>query len=292
MIKSMTGFGRDSINENGRSFVVEVKSVNHRYLDLNIKMPRSFLALEEKIREIISKKVNRGKVDVYINMKVFERDDIEAVLNKSLLDSYLKCLYTIRDEFNVRDDISVVNTARLPEVIGLEQREDDLDAIWESIRKPLENALDEFISMREREGTKLKEDIDEKCNVIEEYLALVETKTSAVVEDYRARLNERIKQLVDENNYDESRVAMEIAIFADKCCIDEEVVRLKSHITQVRETIGMNEAIGRKLDFIVQEMNREANTMASKSNDLFITRNVLEIKSAIEKIREQTQNVE
>lgn len=292
MIKSMTGFGRDSVNENGRSFVVEVKSVNHRYLDLNIKMPRSFLALEEKIREIISKKVNRGKVDVYINMKVFERDDIEAVLNKSLLDSYLKCLYTIRDEFNVRDDISVVNTARLPEVIGLEQKEDDLDAIWKSIEKPLENALDEFISMREREGIKLKEDIEEKCNVIEEYLALVETKTSAVVEDYRVRLNERIKQLVDENNYDESRVAMEIAIFADKCCIDEEIVRLKSHITQVRETIDKDEAIGRKLDFIVQEMNREANTMASKSNDLFITRNVLEIKSAIEKIREQTQNVE
>ncbi len=292
MVSSMTGFGRDSIIEAGKSFVIEIKSVNHRYMDLNIKMPRVYLTLEERIRNVIKEKLNRGKIDIYINMKVFERTDVEAVLNKSLAASYVKCLKEIQESFDLRDDVSVINIARFPEVVNVEHKEEDVELIWETIKKPLEGALDKHMEMRLREGQKLKEDLLLKCSNIELLLKEIQDKSTTVVLDYKEKLENRLKEIVEDKNYDEGRVAMEMAIIADKCCIDEELVRLASHLSQIKDTLEIEEPIGRKLDFIVQEMNREANTISSKSNDLTVTKNILQVKSEIEKIREQTQNIE
>lgn len=292
MTMSMTGFGRGSTVETGRSFVIEIKSVNHRYLDLNIKMPKSLISLEDRIREVIKGRLKRGKVDVFVTQKIFERENVEAVLDKSLADSYIKCLHEIRDSYSLRDDISVTNIARFPDVISIEQKEEDFDEIWDIIKKPLNEALGAHIAMREREGKKLCEDIEKKCVNIKNLIYKVEERAPLVVDEYRNKLSERLKKLLDDSKYDENRVATEIAIFADKASIDEELVRLNSHILQMNETLKLKESVGRKLDFIVQEMNREANTIASKANDLTIVNTILNIKSEIEKIREQTQNVE
>lgn len=292
MANSMTGFGRDSIVELGKSFIIEIKSVNHRYMDLNIKMPRAYLSLEERIRNVVKCELSRGKIDIFINMKVFERTDVEAVLNKNLAESYVKCLNEIRDNFDLRDDISVINIARFPDVVNVEHKEEDLEMIWSVIEIPLKGALKKHVEMRAREGEKLKEDLINKCNIIKELLELIKQKSYTVVNDYKEKLENRLRELVEDTKYDEGRVAMEVAIIADKACIDEEIVRLDSHIGQIKETLELDGPIGRKLDFIVQEMNREANTISSKSNDLELTKNILLVKSEIEKIREQTQNIE
>lgn len=292
MIKSMTGFGRATFEDGSRSFIVEIKTVNHRYCDINIRMPKSLISLEDKMRSTIQEKIARGKVDVFITLNTYDKKDVRTILNESLADSYLNCLKEIKNKYNVIDDISVALIARFPEVITLQQQEEDVEELWNSLSNPLKESIELLVKMREREGLKLQENIIEKCNKIKGIVDKIEERTAIVPISYKEKMNARIKELLDDNQIDESRIAMEIAIFADKACVDEELVRLNSHLIQMDETLNLNEPVGRKLDFIVQEMNREVNTIASKANDLEITNLALNIKNEIEKIREQVQNVE
>ncbi|WP_270549779.1 YicC/YloC family endoribonuclease [Clostridium perfringens] len=294
MVKSMTGFGRATSEEGKeRIFSLEMKSVNHRYLDMNIRMPRSMVSLEEKIRNIISSKLSRGKVDIFINYKDYAKNQGVAVLNEDLAKSYVNSLEQLKSLFpNMQDDLSLSLVARYPDVITIEEKSEDLEAIWEEINSLLNMAVENMISMRKVEGEKLASDILVKCSSIEEIVAFIEEKSEVIVASYKQKLEDRLKNLLGEVPVDENRVAMEVVVFADKASIDEEIIRLRSHINQLRKTLTLDEPIGRKLDFIVQEMNREANTIASKSTDLEITNKVIDIKNIIEKIREQVQNIE
>lgn len=292
MLRSMTGFGRGNIEEGSKNFVIEIKSVNHRYLDLSIKMPRNLLPLEEKIRKAVSQKLSRGKVDVFVIQKSFASSNIKTNFNYALGDSYIRCLKEIKERYEVRDDISVSLIARFPEVIVLDQEEEDLDEVWNTLCIPLNDALNLLMDMREKEGYKLKQDILTRCNYIKELVNKISKRAPYIVQEYKEKLEKRIKELTDNIVIDDSKIAVEVAIYADKSNIDEEIVRLKSHLNQMKETLELDEPMGRKLDFIVQEMNRETNTIASKANDLELVNIVLNIKNEIEKIREQVQNVE
>lgn len=292
MIKSMTGFGRGSVPDGHSNFIVEIKTVNHRYFELNVRMPRALISLEDNIRKILSKKIKRGKVDVFITQKTVEKDNVEAVLNEELVKSYMECLTKIGKSYEVRDDISIMSLARLPEAVTLNQKEENLEEVWKQLETSLEIAIESLVSMRIEEGRKLKEDIEKRCDLIGSYVNNINNKVPSMLVEYRERLRKRLKELLDDTQIDENRFAMEVALLADKTAIDEEVVRLNSHICQVKETLKIDEPIGRKLDFIIQEMNRETNTIASKVIDLDITNLALEIKSEIEKIREQVQNIE
>lgn len=293
MVKSMTGFGRGiSEEDTSRSFTIEIKTVNHRYFDINVRMPRTLLSLESKVREIIKNKINRGKVDVFITQNSYGKEDSDVHFNEELSDSYMSCLEKIRDRYDIIDNISVSLIARFPEIITLEKKEEDLEEIWKNLKYPLNDAVDALVSMREKEGKKLHEDIVSKCESIEELVNKVEERAPFVVEDYKDRLENRLQELLENANIEENRIATEVAVFADKASIDEELVRLNSHIIQLKETLKKEEPIGRKLDFIIQEMNREANTICSKASDLQIINLVINIKNYIEKIREQTQNIE
>lgn len=292
MIKSMTGFGRGSTDQEGGRFTVEIKTVNHRYFDLNIKMPKTFIALEDRMRKLIKEKVNRGKIDVFITQNNYEKQGVNAVLNESLADSYVQCLNKIRERYGIQENITVSLIAKFPEVITVKQEEEDLEILWKSLRTPLEDAVNMLVSMREKEGIKLQQNIFVKSDYIKSLLDKIEKRSPQVVVEYKQKLITRLSELMQDCTIDENRIAMEIALFADKACLDEEIVRLNSHLIQVKDTLNLDEPIGRKLDFIVQEMNREANTIASKSNDLEVTNYVLNIKNEIEKIREQIQNIE
>ncbi|MTK12218.1 MAG: YicC family protein [Clostridiaceae bacterium] len=292
MIKSMTGFGRGSVEQDGRSFVVEIKSVNHRYCDLNIKMPKSFLSFEDRIRKTVLEKISRGKVDVFITQNKQEKIGVKAVLDENLADSYVECLKKIKDKYDIKEGLSISLISRFPDVIILKQEEEDTESIWGILSNPLKEAINLLVEMREKEGLKLKKDILSKCDYIKQSLDKIEKRSPFVVCEYKEKLNERLKELLQDYQVDENRIAMEVAIFGDKACIDEEIVRLNSHLVQLRETFNLDEPIGRKLDFILQEMNRETNTIGSKANDLEITNSVLNIKNEIEKIREQIQNIE
>lgn len=292
MIKSMTGFGRATFEDSSRSFIVEIKTVNHRYCDINIRMPKSLISFEDKIRTTIQEKIARGKVDVFITLNTYDKKDVRSILNESLAESYLNCLKEIKEKYNVIDDISVSLIARFPEVISLQQQEEDGEELWNSLSVPLRESIQLLFNMREREGLKLQENIIDKCNKIKCIVDKIEERAALVPINYKEKMNARIKELLDDNQIDENRIAMEVAVFADKACIDEELVRLNSHLIQMHETLNLSEPVGRKLDFIVQEMNREVNTIASKANDLETTNLALNIKNEIEKIREQIQNVE
>lgn len=293
MIKSMTSFGRAQ-SEEGKdlSFSIEMKSVNHRYLDVNIRMPRIMLALEEKIRNIISKRLNRGKVDVFINYKNYGNSAGKPKLNLELAKEYYECLKQIRDELQVIDDISTTRITRLPDVITLEEPEENLDNILSQISPLIESALDLMDGMRIKEGEKLKEDILSKVQMIESYVEEIEKLADVIPKNYKKKLEERLSELLSGVDIDESRIALEVAILSDKAAVDEEITRLRSHLSQIKSTLDLDEPIGRKLDFIIQEINREANTIASKSTDISMTNKVIEIKNTIEKIREQVQNIE
>lgn len=292
MIKSMTGFGRSSSEQVDSNYVVEIKTVNHRYFELNVRMPRALVSLEDNIRKILNEKIKRGKVDVFVTQNLFNRDNVEAVLNENLMDSYMNCLKVIVNKYSLRDDISVTNLARFPEVLTLKQKEDDVDEIWNILVKPLNEAVDNLIKMREEEGIKLFKDINEKCELILNHLEKISERVPQVSKEYREKLTKKVRELIEDSQFDENRIAMEVVLQADKTGVDEEIVRLKSHINQMQQTLKVQEPIGRKLDFIVQEMNRETNTIASKVNDLELTNLALDIKSEIEKIREQVQNIE
>lgn len=292
MIKSMTGFGRGTSEGEISSFVVEMKTVNHRYFELNVRMPRTLISLEDNIRKYVNEKVKRGKVDIFVTQNQGDKESMEVVLNEEIAASYLSALHKLKDKYSLRDDVSSSTLARFPEVLSLKQKEEDIEQVWQELLPSLEESVSNLCSMREEEGKKLLADITSRCECISKNVEIINNRVPEISEEYRKRLLKKVEEIITERNIDESRIAMEVVLQADKTCIDEEIVRLKSHVNQVLETLKMNEPIGRKLDFIVQEMNREANTIASKVNDLKLTNVALDIKSDIEKIREQVQNVE
>jgi len=292
MARSMTGFGRGTKDIEGKSFSIEIKSVNHRYLDINIKLPRNLISLEERIRKVVSENLNRGKVDIFITQNTYSTNDVIANFNHSLADSYVKSLQEIKERYNVRDDISVSLVSRFPDVITLNQKEEDIEATWSALSSALKDAISNLISMRDKEGEKLRSDLEARCKYMEELLDDISKRAPLIVTSYKEKLEKRLSELLNDVKLDESRVAMEIAIFSDKSNVDEEIVRLRSHINQMVDTFNLKEPIGRKLDFIIQEMNRETNTIGSKANDLELVNVVLNMKNEIEKIREQVQNIE
>lgn len=292
MIRSMTGFGRGEYNEEGLEFLVEIKTVNHRYSDIFVKMPRSLTFLEDKVRDMVGKSVSRGKIDVYISYENSNEDSKLVAFDEPLAKAYIKALEQLKSNYGLRDDVTVSTLSRFPDVLKVEKAEEDEEKLWNVLRNAVEKALSSLVVMREKEGQELKNNLLERAFVIESILKDITARSPEVVKEYKQKLENRIKDLLDQQTIDESRIAMEVAIFADKCSIDEEIVRLGSHIVQLREALGMQQPVGRKLDFLVQEMNREINTIGSKANDLSITRGVLEIKGELEKVREQIQNIE
>ncbi|MBO5131097.1 MULTISPECIES: YicC/YloC family endoribonuclease [unclassified Clostridium] len=293
MIRSMTSFGRSSSEEGQkRVFTVEMKSVNSRYLDVNIRMPKTLISLEEEIRKMISNSLNRGKVDVFINLKNYSDGSGIPKVDINLAQGYLECLKEIEAKLGVKNDISVMQIARFPEVITVVEEEDKIETVWQELKPLINDSLDMMIEMREVEGDKLKEDILSKVSVIEQLVLKVEEFADTIPKTFKMKLEERVKELLGNVDIDESRIAMEVCMLADKATVDEEIIRLRSHINQVRETLNLKEPVGRKLDFIVQEMNRETNTIGSKSSDIQMTNIVIDIKNILEKIREQVQNIE
>jgi uncharacterized protein (TIGR00255 family) len=292
MIRSMTGYGRGEAREEGREFLVEIKTVNHRYSDIFIKIPRQIAFLEEKVRDLIGKSLSRGKIDVYITYENFREESNLVLINESLAKTYIKALERLRDSFNLSDDISVSLIAKFPDVLKVEQVEEDEYKIWELLKSAIDKALESVIAMRENEGEKLKTDLLERLSNIERTIKAIFVRAPDVVTEYKQKLEKRIKELLEQQTIDESRIAAEVALFADRCSIDEEIVRLRSHTSQLAKMCDESLPVGRKLDFLIQEMNREVNTIGSKANDLIITKSVVELKSEIEKMREQIQNIE
>lgn len=292
MIRSMTGYGRGEYENGGRKYVVEIKTVNHRYADIFVKVPRQISFIEDRVRQTVSKNLSRGKIDVFVNYESNEENSKLVVIDNVLAESYINAVRFLKDNYGLQDDISTSLISRFPDVLKVEKAEEDVDEIWEGLKVALDEAIDCVIKMRENEGEELKNDLLKKAAYVECLVGEISERAPEVVKDYKQRLETRIKELLEQQTIDESRLAMEVAIFADRCSIDEELVRIKSHINQLKEILDMDQPIGRKLDFLIQEMNREINTIGSKANDLLITKNVIEIKSEIEKIREQIQNVE
>ncbi|MCR4435436.1 MAG: YicC family protein [Clostridiales bacterium] len=292
MIRSMTGFGRGESKGEGKEFLIEIKTVNHRYSDIFIKVPRQISFLEDKIREYVSKRLSRGKIDVYVSYEEYGEDSKSVLLDRPLAKAYIHAMEALRDEYGLKDDISVSLVSRFPDVLKVEKVEVDEGKTWRLLEIALDSALKSLILMRENEGEGLKVSLLERASYIERILKEITLRAPDVVKEYKQKLENRIKELLDQQNIDENRLAMEVAFFADRCSIDEELVRLGSHISQLKETLDLEQPVGRKLDFLIQEMNREINTIGSKANDLSITRNVVEIKSELEKMREQIQNIE
>jgi uncharacterized protein (TIGR00255 family) len=290
MIKSMTGYGRGEIKEKGYYITVEIKSLNHRFLDINCRMNKLLSGLEEKVREFVSQQIARGRIELNIGFEVYERSINVIEIDESLLSEYLRVFTDIKSKFELEGFIKVSDLVYLPEVIKVKNDDLDLEEIWKLLKLPLGEAINNLIDMRNKEGIKLYDDVVNRIDKISNIVKEIEDLSFVMVEDYRKRLEQRIKELgVD---IDHNRMAMEIAIIADKSCIAEEITRLKSHIIQFKDSLEEEGSIGKKLDFIVQEMNREANTIASKSIDYRISSKVIDLKNEIEKIREQVQNIE
>ncbi len=293
MIRSMTGFGRGEAQAQQKKFLIEVKSLNHRYLDTNIKMPKLLNYLEEKIRQRIKDAVKRGRVEVFISYERIGESDVKVTADLALAKQYLDALREIGDKLSVVDDISVSAIVKFPDVLVVEKKEEDEDEIWHSLSASLDIALQKLIEMREQEGKQLKVDFLKRLDIISDMIKQIEDRSPQILAEYRHRLLERMKELLEDGpNIDESRVLMEVALFADKSNITEELVRFHSHIRQFKSILEEDDSVGRKLDFLIQEMNREVNTIGSKANDLQLTNIVINLKSELEKLREQIQNIE
>ena len=292
LIKSMTGYGRAVETVNGREFTVELRSVNNRYLDCSVKLPRSVSFAEEAVKQAVKASVSRGKVDVFITIKSENSDDTKISLNASVLEGYLSAMRQMVADFGVRDDISVSTVSRLPEVFTVEKPEVDEDQLKADLMGVVEKALAGYDAMRVAEGKALDADLRSRGNTILELVSQVEAGNAQTVIDYRTRLENKLKEVLANTAIDESRILTEAAIFADKVAVDEETVRLRSHLQQMNNMLTAGGAMGRKLDFLLQEMNREANTIGSKCTDVRLARIVVDIKAELEKIREQTQNIE
>ena len=292
LIKSMTGYGRAVETVNGREFTVELRSVNNRYLDCSVRLPRVLSFAEDAVKQAVKKDVSRGKVDVFISLRSEGGEETKVSLNTSVLEGYLGAMRQMVTDFDVRDDISVSTVSRLPEVFTIEKPELDEEQLLSDLMSVVSKALVGYDAMRCTEGQALEQDLRSRGNTILEFVEQVEAGNTQTVADYRARLEAKLKEVLENTSIDESRILTEAAIFADKVAVDEETVRLRSHLEQMNAMLTSGGAVGRKLDFLLQEMNRETNTIGSKCTDVRLARIVVDIKAELEKIREQTQNIE
>ena len=292
MIKSMTGFGRCELSDDYHKITVELKSVNHRYFDVNIKMPRKLNFFESAIRTLLKDYIQRGKVDVFIACEDLSQRDVQVRYNRAIAGEYLGYLREMAADFELEDDIRVSTLSRYPEVFSMEEAGIDENEIWQLLVEALKNALDQFVSSRTAEGEKLKTDLTAKLNHMLVNVDRVEARAPELLEEYRKKLETKVAELLEDTQIEESRLSAEIVLYADKICTDEETVRLRAHIHSMLDTLESDEGIGRKLDFIAQEMNRESNTILSKANDLETSNLAIELKTEIEKVREQIQNIE
>lgn len=292
MVLSMTGFGRGKAEDNGREVNIELKTINNRYLDINLRLPRSFTFLEDETRKNIQQVISRGRVEVYIGYKNKGQDQVSVTLNESIADAYLEAFQALSKKFRIENNPDMATIAGVNDIFTVTEKEDDENALRELLSSALNQALDVLTQMRQKEGTFLMEDVLERSKLINTMVDLIEERSPIVVEDYRKKLEQRLKELLKSTDLDETRFNTEVAFFADRSNITEEIIRLRSHLAQLTQTLKAGGSIGRKLDFIVQELNREANTIGSKSGDITITNQVVEMKSEIEKIREQIQNLE
>ncbi len=292
MIKSMTGFGRAELLDAEKKITIEIKSVNHRYLDFNIKMPKKFSLFESSIRTVLKDYMQRGKVDVFITYEDYTQSRLSLKYNEELAAQYVACYQKMQEAFDLKNDLTVTALGRCPEVLTMEEQELDETELWASLEEVLRQAGTAFAESRRKEGESLKKDLLEKLDHMKENVAKVELRAPGIVEEYKERLKQKTRELLDNAQIDESRIAAEVILFADKICTDEETVRLNSHIDTMKKALLDGVGIGRKLDFIAQEMNREANTILSKANDLETSDIAIELKTEIEKVREQIQNIE
>ena len=292
MVKSMTGYGGSRQTVNNREVSVEIRSVNHRYFELNCRTPREMGFLEEKIKSVVKQRVFRGKVDIYVNIGVDETEQAAVTINHSLASGYVNALRELAERYELSDDISVTAVARYGDIFKVSKPQADEDEVWNNVKPVLDEALENFVSMRQLEGEKLYEDISSRCKTILELVSRVEERSPQTVAEYRNKLTERMNEILSTVTVDEQRIITEAAIFADKVAVAEETVRLRSHFEQFDNILNGEGSVGRKIDFILQEMNREANTIGSKVQDAQLAHIVVDIKAELEKIREQIQNIE
>lgn len=292
MIKSMTGFGRCEIEEGSYKISVELKAVNHRYLDLNVKMPKKFNAFDAAVRKLLKKYIERGKVDVYISFEDHSEDHTAVYYNREIADTYMKYLNQMAEDFGLDNDVRVSGLSRYPEVFTMEELSEDEEELWSLLEKALIGAAEHFVAAREKEGEALYHDLTDKLNDMIGYVDFIEERYPKVVAEYREKLEQKVAELLGDVHLDEARMATEITLYADKICVDEETVRLRTHIQSTLDTLKHGGACGRKLDFIAQELNRESNTILSKSTDIDISNVAINLKTDVEKVREQIQNIE
>lgn len=292
MIRSMTGYGRSQQILNGRDISVEIRSVNHRFFEFSARVPRIYGYLEEKMKSFVQGRVSRGKIDVNVTVFTVEGKESEVEINKSLAKGYVEALRGLKEEFDLIDDLSLSSIARFGDIFSVRKAPEDEEAVWADVQVVAQEAVQKFVEMREAEGHRLKEDVLAKLRRIEDLVGQIETLSPQTVASYRERLTAKMKEVLQDQNVDEQRLLLEAAIYSEKIAVDEETVRLRSHLKQFTELLETDQAVGRKLDFLVQELNRETNTIGSKAQNIEITGMVVEIKSEIEKIREQIQNIE
>lgn len=292
MIKSMTGFGRSEIVKGNRKISVEIKSVNHRYLEAGIKMPKKLNVFESRMRDLLKKYATRGKIDIFINYEDDSESQVNLKFNQNIADEYMAIFNNMSEKYNLKNDMTVGGLARFPEVITMDEVQEDEEELWHFIEAAMKAALEQFVNTRILEGENLKKDLLGKLDHMEELVAFVEKRSPEIMKEYRSKLESKVKELLGDTTIDESRIATEVIIYADKICVDEETVRLRSHIEHARKCLNEEGGIGRKMDFIAQEMNREANTTLSKANDIEISNAAIDLKTEIEKVREQIQNIE
>lgn len=292
MIKSMTGFGRYEINENSKKISVEIKSVNHRYLDANIKMPKKLNFFDAAIRTLLKKYAARGKIDVFVTYEDSSENTVSLKYNEELAKEYVAYFEKIEKSFDLKNDVTVSMLSRCPDVLTMEEQTVDEEELWKLVEKVMTGACEKFVESRIAEGEHLRSDLIEKLDGMLKYVAFIEERTPQLLEEYRIKLEDKVKELLSNTQIEDSRIASEVVVYADKICVDEEIVRLRSHIEKMKQELIAGGDIGRKLDFLAQEMNREANTILSKADDLEVTNTGIDLKTDIEKIREQVQNIE
>ncbi len=292
MIKSMTGFGRGEVSTESCKVTVEMKSVNHRYLDVNMKMPKKLNFFEASIRNLLKEYIQRGKVDLFISFEDLSENSVNVTYHKEVAAEYMNFLQQMAEDFSLENDVRVSSLARFPEVMTLDDVEIDEEGVWKSLEKAIRQAAEGFVESRIREGENLCADLIAKLDEMLEAVDFIEARSPQIIEEYKKRLTDKVQEMLGDAKVDEARLVTEVTIFADKVCVDEELVRLRSHVQTTKNTLLEGGGIGRKLDFLAQEMNREANTILSKANDLEISNKGIELKTAIEKVREQIQNIE
>lgn len=292
MINSMTGFGRFEGEVNGRSITLEIKSVNHRYTEFNCRLTRGYSYLEDKLKSYITSKVKRGKIDMFVSISEPEYTPTDVVVNHNLAQGYLNALKELEERYGIANTVSAVDVGKYPDVLTVQKASEDEEKVWADVREAVDSALEGFLSMRRAEGERLRADVLSRAETIMSLVSEIEKRSPETVAEYSARLKEKIEEFLGSGEYDEQRIITEVAIFADKVAVDEETVRLRSHFEQLKTYLNSDEPVGRSIDFLIQEMNREANTIGSKVKDAEIALKVVSIKNEIEKIREQIQNIE